>query len=199
MHLASGGWESSPLWIPVSVLVALLIGAALIWLTYKLVFARQRLDYSVIVTPLVARGPRFAEQLRIYYGRREDPLTDPRVVRIRLSSRSAKDIGRDEFDGGTPLIIQLGTPAVAILADSGTGSTSPNIAGTGSEVHMQPGLIRRKAVITIDVLVDGIPLVTVDSPIRDCRVRERDPAGPTSLTDVIASAAATAISRSLFR
>jgi hypothetical protein len=178
MHLAAGGWESSQLWIPLSVLVAVLVGAALIWLTYKLAFARQRLDYSVAVTPLVARGPQFAEQLRIYYGRRDVPLTYPRVVRIRLASRSAKDIGRDDFDAHAPLIIQLGTPAVAILSDSATGSASPNIAGTGSEVHIQPGLIRRKAVITISVLVDGKPDVTIDSPIRDCPVTDRDPLRP---------------------
>jgi hypothetical protein len=173
MSLASGGWESSPLWIPISVLVALLVGAPLIWLTYKLVLARQRLNYTVTVTHLVARGPQFAEHLRIYYGRSEDPLIEPQIVRVRLASRSVKDIGRGDFEG-EPLIIQLGTPVLAILADSGTGSTRPNVADTGSEVHIQPGLIRRKAVITIDVLVDGQPQVIVDSPIRDCDIKERD-------------------------
>jgi hypothetical protein len=183
MQLAKGDLVSSPLWIPLGVLVALLVGAALIWLTWRLVFARQRIFYSVLETPLIARRTAFSKQLRITYGTddTEQEFTDPRVVRIRLISRSAKDIGTAAFNDHAPLVVDLGVPAVAILSDQDPGQPySPAIGTQPSKIEIPPQKIRKGQIIIINVLVDGRPSVMVpkNHPLLDVDVAEKPWSAP---------------------
>jgi hypothetical protein len=91
MILASGGFTSWPGWVPAGVLVAALVGALTIWLTWKLVFSRQRLHFSVLDTALIAAdGHVRAPDLKISY--RDEVVQSPHVVRIRLVARSGRDI-----------------------------------------------------------------------------------------------------------
>jgi hypothetical protein len=172
MLLASGNWATSPLWIPLGVFVAIIVGAATVWLTYKLVFSRQRLDYSSFVSPLVARKAELADQLRIFYSSGEKALEEPQFVQVRLTCRSAKDIGRNDFDGLRPLIIEMGVPVVAILSDSGTPTSGLDAKRSGTQIQVGPGLIRKKAMITFDILVDGEPTISVVNPLRDVEMGE---------------------------
>ena len=177
-----GDWTSWPVWVPLGVIVAVVVGILLIWLTWKLVFSRQRLYYSVLVTPLVAvGGSRFSDKLRIFYGEPDDPLekplSEPVVVSIRLASRSAKDIPTAAFDDRKPLALNLGRPVVAML-----GRAADNVTSRDSEILVGPGLIRKNQVIRLTVLVDGQPTVEInDPPLIDVTVAERpwtSPVGP---------------------
>jgi hypothetical protein len=96
---------------PLGVFVAIVVGVLLVWLTWKLAFARQRITYAVQMTPLVARGSGFTAGLRIFYGSADTPLTRPVVISIRLASRSARDISTAAFDNNKPLAVDLGIPA----------------------------------------------------------------------------------------
>jgi len=175
MQTASGGVLSSPVWVPLSVFVAVLVGVPLIWLTWRLVFARMRLSYSVLQTPLMERSE-FGTQLRVIYGEgeHERQLHRARVVRLRLVSRSVKDIPTSAFDDRAPLIIDLGTPVLAILGDPGLDrSSDPPIAERDNQVEITPRLIKKGQVITINALVDGMPRIQVLSPLIDVRVKEK--------------------------
>jgi hypothetical protein len=175
MHVASGGVLSSPLWGPLGVFLAVLVGVPVVWLTWRLVFARMRLSYSVLQTPLMERSE-FGSQLRVIYGEgdRERQLDQARVVRLRLVSRSVKDIPTAAFADRAPLIIDLGTPVLAILGDhEPTQPPRPSITEDGNQVQIMPRLIKRGQVITINVLVDGIPNIQVLSPLIDVRVSEK--------------------------
>jgi hypothetical protein len=175
LHVASFDFGlSSPLWIPISVLLAGVVGALLIWLTWKLVFDRKRLYYSIFTAPLVNSSIEVTEQLRIYYGRDTDPIRDPWVVQIRLSSHSAKDISEGDFSRKAPLVIEFDAPVIAILYDSNTESSKPIIDYADTEVRMHPGLIRGKSARMIDVLIAGEPSVSItERPIINCTVVER--------------------------
>jgi hypothetical protein len=175
MHVASGGILSSPVWIPLGVLVALLVGIPVILLTWRLVFARMRLSYSVLQTPLMEQST-FGSQLRVIYGEgdRERLLRQARVVRLRIISRSVKDIPTAAFNDGVPLIIDLGTPVLAILGDEEpTPPSGLPITDDGNQVRIAPRLIKKGQVITINVLVDGIPRIHVLSPLIDVTVSEK--------------------------
>jgi hypothetical protein len=141
----------------------------------------------------------FGSQLRVIYGEgdRERPLDQARVVRLRLVSRSVKDIPTAAFDDGAPLIIDLGTPVLAILGDhEPTQPSRPPITDCGNQVRIMPRLIKKGQVITINVLVDGISYVQVFSPLIEVRVSEKtgswlarlgqrsSDAGPESPSDI---------------
>ena len=175
MKVASDGFWSSPLWVPLGVFVALLVGVPVVWLTWRLVFARMRLSYSVLQTPLMERS-KFGSQLRVIYGEgeHERQLNRARVVRLRFVSRSVRDIPTAAFDDGTPLIVDLGTPVLAILGDQElTQQPGSSMVTMGNQVHIMPRLIRKRQIITINMLVDGEPRVRVISPLIDVRVSER--------------------------
>jgi hypothetical protein len=177
MHVASNGILSSPVWVPLGVFVALLVGVPVIWLTWRLVFARMRLSYSVLQTPLMVRSE-FGSQLRVIYGEgdRERQLGQARVVRLRLTSRSVKDIPTAAFDDGAPLIVDLGTPVLAILGgEEPSQSSGLPITDDGDRVRIAPRLIKKGQIITINVLVDGIPHIRIVSPLIDVRVSEKTP------------------------
>lgn len=170
MYLASGNWTSWPGWGPLGVIVAIVVGALLIWLTWKLVFSHQQLYYSVQMTPLVGRGSGFTSRLRIYYGGAETPLAKPVAVGIRFASRSAKDIPTAAFDDRKPIALDLGIPVVAILGDV---TSSETIAYSDNKVFIGPCLIRKDEIIRLDVLVDGQPTIQVTSPLIDVKLKER--------------------------
>ena len=172
MVIASAGFTSWPGWVPAGVLVAALVGVLTIWLTWKLVFSRQRLQFSVLDTALIARdGHVRAPDLKISY--RGEVVQAPHVVRIQLVARSGRDIPSLAFDNGKPLELDIGTRVVEVLQWSATlAKVGRSVAG---RVEISPQLIRRRAVMTIDLLVDGEPLVQVNSPLIDVDVqRSRD-------------------------
>jgi hypothetical protein len=107
------------------VFVAIVVGALLIWLTWKVAFSHQRIIYSVQMTPLVARGSGFAAELRIFYGSdTTTPLARPVVVAIRLASRAARDIPTSAFDNHKPLAVDLGRRGAAPASEQIAGSWS---------------------------------------------------------------------------
>jgi hypothetical protein len=118
---------SSPAWVPLGVLVALVVGAVTIWLMWR-PLARIRLSYMVTQTPLVsAEQSEFASRVRVMYreGQDERQLREARTVRVRLVNRSGKDITTAMFDDGSPLVIDLGVPVVATLSEQHVGPSRP--------------------------------------------------------------------------
>jgi hypothetical protein len=130
----------------------------------------MRLSYMVTQTPLVsAEQSEFASRVRVMYGEGQDErqLREARTVRVRLVNRSSKDITTAMFDDGSPLVIDLGVPVVATLSEQHVGPSRPVIDVAGSQIQLRPGKIARSEAIIIDVLVDGRPAVSADSPLID--------------------------------
>lgn len=107
-------------------------------------------------------------------GDHERQLRQARVVRIRLTSRSVKDIPTAAFDDGAPLIVDLGTPVLAILGNERPVQLSrQSITDEGNQVKIAPRLIKKGQTITINVLVDEIPNIEVISPLIDVKVGQK--------------------------
>jgi hypothetical protein len=124
-------------------------------------------DTALLATTMLSPG-----QIEVLHeGQR---LAEPRVVTVRFVSRGRRDIGSTDFDGGRPLVINLGVPIVKRL----TIETVPNMpeaafAVDGTRLLVGPCVVRKRQVMTITFLVDGGPvkLSHQDDPL-DVAVRE---------------------------
>jgi hypothetical protein len=173
---------ASPAWVPAGVIVALAVGLPLVWLTWRLAFARLELIYSILEMPFSEQRAKFAHEIRIYDGTSEDPLREPQVVRLRIINKSSRDIPTTAFDDDRPLTLDLGATIIAILGKCSTANNAaPTTTSIDSELQILPTLIRRKDSIIIDVLVDGPIDLSIDSPLIDAKLLQypwSEPFGP---------------------
>jgi hypothetical protein len=107
VHFAgtSGGWTSSPLWTPISVIVAVAIGAAIIYLTWLLAINPQRLLFSINQTPLITDPHLAPGLLAVSYD--TIPLSSPQIIDLRLNFRCRRDIPKAAFDDDKPLVFEF--------------------------------------------------------------------------------------------
>jgi hypothetical protein len=173
---------ASPAWVPAGVIVALAVGLPLVWLTWRLAFSRLELICSVLEMPLDGQRAKYAHAIRIYYDTIEAPLRNLRLIRLRITNRSSRDIPTTAFDDRRPLSLDLGAHIIAIHDNSDTPSnTTPTIKSIDSKLQLLPGLIRRKHSIIIDVLVDGPIDLSIDCPLIDAKFLQypwSEPFGP---------------------
>jgi WD40 repeat protein len=168
MVLAAGSWyASATIWT--IILTAAGVAAAVVFgiLTISLQRPRRRLlVYTAEGRPLLA-GPSAALQnpdLKVIYG--GTPTSTPHLVSFSVLSKSRTDIRRDDFDGQKPLIFDLGTPIVALLASAPPGKNGR--AGDwfkidGNAVNIGPVLIRSGQTIKLDLLTNAPPHVDLQN------------------------------------
>jgi len=97
-------------WAGVLVVVVSIIAGFLMW---RLGIPRRKLMYSAEITSLIATsrvGP--DPKLSVVYD--GTAITDPYLISLRLESRSRRDIGNDDFNGGDPLVFDLQAPTAQI-------------------------------------------------------------------------------------
>jgi hypothetical protein len=152
----SAAWVTSPLWLPVSVVVALLVGAGLMWLTWQLVYARRRIAFSLNVVEMFQGTNVAPGQLLVSYDGRS--IGQPRLMQLRLVARSGRDIPRSAFED-TPLLVELRATVVAVLdvTSEPAGTTPPEFLPESIRLRMEPLLLRAGQVVTVTVLADGGP------------------------------------------
>jgi hypothetical protein len=98
-------------------------------------------------TPLLAVPARIRQDIELFH-RDGEVLSDPHIVEVYLVSRSRSDISRDSFDGGKPLILDLGSPIIALASETVEPFAGPT-------VFVGPRLIRKREVVTFTALIDG--------------------------------------------
>ena len=107
-----------------------------------------------------------------YEGIRVD---DPFLIKIVIKNLGPTDIATAHFDGGSSLRVEFPEGYVAAL-DSDLGAATMLELGSGY-VAIPPQLLKRNAIITLDVLVDGPSEPVLVSDIIDTDVVTADAAG----------------------
>jgi hypothetical protein len=166
---AAGEWYTDgTLWAAVGgvgTAVGVVIGLITLWRTV-LDPNKRRLFYSMpTVAPLLRQ---VGADLEV---RHEGQLLAlPYAVKVQLVSRGRKDIPSSSFDNGEPIILDVGAPIVTGLSvDSDTDTMPPHVV-KGTELHIGPGLIRKRQTLTFTLLTDGRPTLTCRNSLIDVQV-----------------------------
>ncbi|WP_406350883.1 hypothetical protein OHB56_40900 [Streptomyces sp. NBC_01635] len=148
-------WESDKLWVVLAVLVA----AIGVYVTYRAAHPRRRLVYAFTSAPLIQRHQRdlSSNVIRVSVGGRN--LADPRLVTLRLESRGTKDIATAQFDNGTPIEVALGLPIVEIvsLETEPPHAQGPTCTLQDRVLRIGPGRLGAGETVSYTLLVDGTP------------------------------------------
>ncbi|MEU9702039.1 hypothetical protein [Streptomyces sp. NPDC047981] len=157
LTLATGDfYESGTFWAAVGVFVALLVGLGAMWATLRSrVPQRRRLLYAMSSTSLLQ------EQLngRIEVRHTGTSLAEPRLVQIRLTNVSRRDVSSASFDRNEPIKIAVGRQILELLSAETRpqGAAAPPVTVQGDELHVGPGRLGRRESVTFFLLVDGDP------------------------------------------
>jgi hypothetical protein len=175
MDVAGVWYESGTFWAGAGVVVAVLAAVAVVWVTLSFGFPRRRLYYGLrAAAPLLTAPPGMRSDLQLLH--RKEPLADPYVLTVELISRGRKDIPNDAYNGGQPLLLDLGSRIVEILQITSEPGTlvPPQVVPSETLLRIGPSLIGKRHQITINVLTDGgQPSLTCRSPLIDVQVRQR--------------------------
>lgn len=110
------------------------------------------------------------DQLSVNYGGRQ--IQAPHVCRIRLQSTGKHAISNEQFNGGAPLIIQLGVDIVETLSRD---QVPPYIAEadlrcSGIEIKLYPSILVAGETVNMSVLTEGAPVPTISHSLVDTKV-----------------------------
>ena len=103
------------------------------------------------------------------------PLTDPHVTTFRLWSTGRGDIPSANFDGGKPIIFNLGTRFLSLVGQVEKDEHADvivRIDGSGT-FSVGPALVRKSYATELRVVTDGPPKddVALTNPLVDIEVR----------------------------
>lgn len=147
--------------------------------TYRRQFARRELQYSVSAVQLINEGAADA-RLRVMLGDVE--IDRPHLLTVVIRSTSRVDIPSASFDAGRPLIFSV-SPRIVSMGSIAAGTSTieltwadVSVDGNAQSVEMPPQLIRPDSSGEFSAVVDGLPHVTVTSPIIDVPVIQLSPA-----------------------
>lgn len=99
-----------------------------------------------------------------------EEVKDPRSVTVHFVSYGRLDVPSSAYDGGKPVVIDLGVPVVQQLDSSGIAAEDFNV--DGSTITIAPHLIKAGAQYQWEVVCDGPPEVTIDPPLIDTDVMD---------------------------
>jgi hypothetical protein len=178
-------------WTAVAVaLLAVAVGLA----TWRLGLPRRVIMYSSEVTPLLAMADlpqRSAASLKVIYADAE--IASPHLLKLRVVSRSRRDISSSEFDAGKPLVFGTGgTRVVGSVQMSGQAFETKAVWLGKWPVRITPALVRKGDLLRLDLITDGWPRVKcTDNPLLNVIVRRAawsDPSPERVLKEAIAAA-----------
>lgn len=144
--------------------VLALIGIVIGVVTYRRQFPKRELQYEVETFPLLRAYSHPASGLTVHLDGR--PITEPHVVRVRVSSRSRADIPSGSFDSGAPIKFESSKPIVVTGWTAKSDSSIGLEIGAGravTEFSIPAQLIARKASGSMSGIAEGQPAVTVAS------------------------------------
>jgi hypothetical protein len=195
----TGFYEVGTFWVTATgAIISLGIGLLTAWIALKSA-PKRRLFYGMS-DPVALLTPEGAKQ-GLEVRRRNQPLSDPRLVDVTLQSSGRQSIDSAMFDQGRPLVLHFGVPIIEVLkADSSPPEQAiPDYQQSGSTLEVGPGVLAARQRITFSVLVDGQPSFNLVSHLSDVPIR-RQQANPEQIvrrrigyTAVAAAVAAFAI------
>lgn len=175
--IATLPWYDSAVWTFVGVLVAVVVGAAGLFLVYLARTPRCELTYGLwLSTPLLRLPSR--PGLQVLFN--EQVLAAPHVLWIVLTNTGRRDIPSSAFDQGRPLVLDVGIAIVEVLGDL---SNRPSVTAEHTTLSIEPTLIRQRQSISFTLLCDGRkPTLTCHSPLIDVRITQDSSAWTRRLT-----------------
>ncbi|MFD3787588.1 hypothetical protein [Streptomyces cyaneofuscatus] len=186
LTLASAWYESWSLWqFVITTFVAVGVGALGAFATMRAANPKRRLDYGTgsSVSLLVASQSGSGVLELTHNG---TPVTEPRVVKLRLRNSGRRDITQAQFHGNASLEFRMGSPVVGVLGmtTSPTGTITPVVTTQVSRpriVEIPPSLLARKQVFEVTLLLDGADADArcTAAPLVDVTIR-RGPVRPAS-------------------
>ncbi|MGW1364500.1 hypothetical protein ACWCQP_44735 [Streptomyces chartreusis] len=86
-------------------------------------------------------------------------LADPRLIQVRLTNVSRRDISSASFDRNEPIKIKVGRPILELLSVETRphAAAAPPVTVQGDELHVGPGRLGRRESVTLYALVEGDP------------------------------------------
>jgi hypothetical protein len=173
MYLAATPlYESGTFWTAAGVVVAALVflGGVLLWrfppphvIVYGLPTATSLLSTH-------APGMEHADIQVTSHGQ---PVTKPYAVSMRIECRSPFDIKSSDFDRDKPMVFDLNAKIVSPLVINGSDELKDAVRLEGSQIRIEPTIIRRKQYLHVNVLTDGAPKLTTRNEPFQVRLREK--------------------------
>jgi hypothetical protein len=162
---ATSPYASATFWTAVGGLAALLAIVATILLR-RFPVPRVIVYRLPRATSLISTDAPGMEHADIQVTSHGQHVTRPYAVSMRIESRSRFDIPRSDFDGGVPMVLDLGAKIVSPLLIEGSDELKAAVEIAGSEIKIKPTTIRWKQYVRVNVLTEGEPaLKTTGWPI----------------------------------
>jgi hypothetical protein len=130
----------------------------------------RRITYRVLSCTPVVRSA--VPGLRVSYEGAE--LGDPHVLGVELRYRGRGDLRGSSFEGKRPFRIDVGARVIGVIGADFRLESELTVEASGSELRFGPGMVRRKELLRLLVLLDG-PCGRLSHKGRpaDVRVRQR--------------------------
>ena len=143
--------------------------------TWHIPTFHRLLVYGITLdTPLLSGESRGIDPSELSLAYRDQTLRDPHVVSLVLENRSRSAIPSLDFDQGRPLLFDVGVPILALLSVEGSQTDLlQRFRINGSHIEVGPSLILRRQMIRLNILTDGQPSLTCQSPLINVEVREQ--------------------------
>jgi hypothetical protein len=128
-----------------------------------------------IVTSLLSSHAPQNDQIFVSFRRPEGSpreLRNPYLVKLRIESRSRKDIRREDFDDGEPLVFRLNTNFASQIGEPAARAQGVKIDVRKGEISIGPGLIKKGLILAAEFVTDGRPHVSWVGQLADVQVRE---------------------------
>lgn len=155
------------MWL-IGILIALLaLGVGLLQLAWTGPQRRRGVAYWASQRRLLSRRVGAATLKVVVNG---EEVEDPRSVTVHFVSYGQLDVPSSAYDGGRPVVIDLGVPVVQQLDSSGIAAK--DFVVDGSAITMTPHLIKAGAQYQWELVCDGPPHVTIDPPLIDTDVMD---------------------------
>lgn len=176
--LASGHWYTSSTLLGVTTVVVGVIAILVGLITWRAGTPRRLLVYSMpVVTPVLPEhslAPRLAN-IGVEVTHRGKAVENPHLITLDVESRRRHDISSQDFDQGNALVFDVGAPVITPVDGSSQFSSLFDVISIeGSQVKLEPLLIRHGRVFRLSLLTEGTPHLSCQSPLVDVEIRDLD-------------------------
>lgn len=140
----------------ITVVAALVVGAGAAWATLAAARPKRKLLWGDVENFRLIASRQAAASVEIIHD--GVPLQNPRIVRLTLKNSGRRDIVSTDFaSGGSSLVFNFHNTILSIISTDVEPSSAPEpaLSTIGSNLCIQPGLIKSGQKVSISVLADG--------------------------------------------
>ncbi|WP_406726628.1 hypothetical protein WJ438_20985 [Streptomyces sp. GD-15H] len=140
----------------ITVVAALVVGAGAAWATLAAARPKRKLLWGDVENLRLIASRQAAASIEILHG--GVSLQNPRVVRLTLKNSGRRDIVAADFaSGDNSLVFNFHNTILSIISTDVEPNSAPEpaLSSIGSNLCIQPGLIKSGQKVSISVLVDG--------------------------------------------